>query len=213
MPLLITFQGNWQLITQLSHGGLLGMYTDCMVILSSEMTSFSQLECPKGATAKNSFFWLPLNKLWGKNCSSFSHPHSSFAHSTGQLLSTAVLLFMHPGFLRQLEEWPMSYVRLELGGGWVHFPTNQDSSMQNTCLARLSQQLVTSVQMWAGTSCSCWLYQLHPKHWSVEEGEHIRNLWPPLSGVSTSADWHYKYSGLTCIQSSSHIYKMHKRHY
>ena len=33
-------------------GGLLGMRIDCTVVLSPEMTSVSQLECPQEATAK-----------------------------------------------------------------------------------------------------------------------------------------------------------------
>ena len=32
--------------------GLLGVRTDCTVVLSPEMTSVSQLECPQEATAK-----------------------------------------------------------------------------------------------------------------------------------------------------------------
>jgi len=48
MPPLL---GNWQLIMQLSHGELLGMHSDCMVVISSEMTPISQLECPKEAIA------------------------------------------------------------------------------------------------------------------------------------------------------------------
>ena len=44
--------GNQQLITPRSHGGLLGMHIECMVVLCPETTSVSQLEWPQEAPAK-----------------------------------------------------------------------------------------------------------------------------------------------------------------